>query len=63
MNRENKILSKNVNYINIIRRSGRSFGIFGVIVLLIIILSFLSPNFLKTENILNVIRQSSFLLW
>jgi len=62
MNEKNKMLSKNVtfrsNYINIIR----SLGIFGITILLIFIISFLSPNFYKTENILNVLRQSSFLL-
>jgi ribose/xylose/arabinose/galactoside ABC-type transport system permease subunit len=62
MNEKNKMLSKNIifssNYILIIR----SLGLFAFTTLLIFIISFLSSNFYKTENILNVLRQSSFLL-
>lgn len=40
----------------------RSFGIIAITLLVGVVLSLLSPYFLTAENILNVIRQSSFLL-
>lgn len=64
MKKENKIItSENVNskqsYSNILRRI---FGIIGITVLTAIFISFLSPYFFTARNILNVLRQSSFLL-
>jgi len=62
MNGENKMPSKNKNkkldYSNIIR----SLGIIGITILVAIGISFFSPYFFTTKNILNVLRQSSFLL-
>lgn len=37
------------------------FGIFLVLLLMVVILSFLTPNFLATNNLLNIIRQISFI--
>lgn len=62
MKEKNNNLSKkdntSINYGNIIR----SLGIVGITILVALGISFLSPYFFTTRNILNVLRQSSFLL-
>lgn len=62
MNGKSKIPSENVkkslDYSNTIR----SLGIVGITILVALGISFFSPYFFTTRNILNVLRQSSFLL-
>lgn len=37
------------------------FGIFVVLIFMVVVLSFLTPNFLVTNNLLNIVRQISFI--